>query len=54
MSRTEPRCVSVRTESREVAREVYQKFIDEGYSPDLIKTNLGDWEEVERNRVKRA
>ena len=50
IGRTEPRCVSVRTESREVAQEVYQKFLDEGYAPDLIKTNLDDWEEVERNK----
>ena len=50
ISRTEPRCVSVRTESREVAQKIYQGFLDEGYSPDLIKTNLHDWEEVERNK----
>ena len=54
MSRTEPRCMSVTTESREVAQEIYQGFLDEGYSPDLIKTNLPDWEEVERNRATRS
>ena len=53
-SRSEPHCVSVRTESCEVAREVYQKFLDEGYSPDLIKTNLPDREEVERNKRTRG
>ena len=50
ISRSEPRCDEVCTESLEVAREVYQKFLDEGYAPDLIKTNLDDWEEVERNK----
>ena len=50
MSRSEPRCEEVCTESLEVAREVYQKFLDEGYAPNLIKTNLDDWEEVERNK----
>ena len=54
MSRTEPCCEELCTESREVAREVYQKFLDEGYSPDLVKTNLDDWEEVERNKNRRG
>ena len=54
ISRTEPRCEIVYTESREVAREAYQKFLDEGYSPDLVQSNLDAWEEVERNRGKRA
>ena len=54
ISRTEPRCEIVYTESREVARQVYRKFIDEGYSRDLIDTNLDDGEEVERNRPRRG
>ena len=52
ISRTEPRCEEVCTESREVAEEVYRKYLDEGYSPDLIMTKLPDWEEVERNKRK--
>ena len=54
MSRTEPRCMSIRTESREVAQQAYQQCLAAGYSPDLIKTNLDDWEEVERNKVGRG
>jgi hypothetical protein len=54
MSRTEPRCIIVYTESREVADEVYRKFLDEGYASDLIDTNLDEWEEVERNKSERV
>ena len=36
------------------AQEVYQKVLDEGYLPNLIKTNLDDREEVERDRVERG
>ena len=53
ISRTEPRCEAVYTESREVAQEVYRKYLDDGYAPDLIRSNLDAWEEVEKNRVKR-
>ena len=53
ISRTEPRCEIVYTESREVAEEVYRGFIDEGYAPDLIMTDLDDWEEVEKNKRTR-
>ena len=54
ISRAEPRCEIVYTESREVAQEVYQKFLEEGYFPDLVQTNLDDWAEVERNQVERG
>ena len=54
MSRTKLRCVLVRTESRKIAKKIYQGFLDEGYSPDLIKTKLDDWEEIERNKVWRG
>ena len=54
MSRTEPRCMAVRTESREVAQEAYREYLDAGYAPELIHTNLDDWEEVEKNKVRRA
>ena len=53
ISRTEPRCISVRTESHEVAKEVYEKFLAEAAAPDLVKSNLGDWEEIERNNALR-
>ena len=35
------------------AQEVYRKFLDGGYSTDLIKTILDDREEVERDRAER-
>ena len=54
IGRTEPRCEIVYTELREIAREVYRKFLDDGYAPDLIQTNLDDWEEVERNKNRRG
>ncbi len=53
ISRTEPRCISVRTESREVAQQVYEQFLAEAAAPDLVKSNLGDWKEIERNRALR-
>ena len=53
ISRNEPRCESVTTESREVAQQVYEKFLAEAAAPDLVKSNLGDWEEVEKNKVYR-
>ncbi len=51
---TAPRCEIVYTELHEVARQAYQQCLAAGYSPDLIKTNLDDWEEVERNKVGRG
>ena len=54
IDRAEPRCEIVYSESREVARQVYREYLDAGYPPDLIQTNLDDWEEVERNRVERG
>ena len=45
--------MSVRTESREVAQEVWYKFLAGAAAPDLVKSNLGDWEEVEKNKVYR-
>ena len=54
ISRAEPRCEIVYAESYEVARQVYQECLDAGYAPDLLQTNLGDREEVERNRVERV
>ena len=53
ISRTEPRCEIVYTESREVAEEVCRKFLGECCSRDLIKTNLDAWEEVEKNKTAR-
>ena len=50
ISRTEPRCVSVRTPYREVAEEVRREFLASGAAPDLIKDNLDDREEVEKNQ----
>jgi len=53
ISRTEPRCDIVYTESREVARQVYRELIDAGTPPDLIDTNLDDWEKVEKSKPAR-
>ena len=50
ISRTKPECISVRTESREVAEEVRRQFLASGVSPDLVNSNVDDWEEVERNK----
>ena len=54
MSRTEPRCIIVYTESREVAQRTYRQFLAEGYAPDLIGTNLDEWPTVERNKPLRT
>ena len=48
-----PQCISVRTDSREVAEEVRREFLASGVSPDLVNTNVDDWEEVERNKPDR-
>ena len=47
-----PRCVSVRTEDREVALRAKQEFLDSGVPPEMIHTNLDRWEEVEKNKPK--
>ena len=47
-----PRCVSVRTEDREVALRAKQEFLDSGVPPEMIRTNLDRWEEVEKNKPK--
>ena len=53
ISRTDPRCTWMVTESREVAQEVYRQFLAEAAAPDLVVTNLDAWETVERNRAYR-
>ena len=53
VSPSEPRCQSVRTESKQAAEEMVRKFLDEGVPPDMIHSNLADWEEVEENKKYR-
>ena len=48
-----PACLSVRTESREIAERFRQKFLDEGVPPELVNSNLDDWQEVEKNKSSR-
>ena len=53
ISRTEPQCKSVRTESREVAEQVLREFLESGAAPEMIYSNLADWVEVEKNKKYR-
>ena len=48
-----PACCSVRTESREIAERARQEFLASGVSPDLVNSNLDDWQEVEKNKRMR-
>ena len=53
ISPTEPQCISVRTESKEVAEEVFRQFLESGVPPKMIHSNLPYWEEVESNKKYR-
>ena len=53
VSPTEPRCCSIRTESKAVAEEVFRQLLESGAKPEMIFTNLPDWEEVEKNKSQR-
>ena len=53
ISRTDPRCTWMVTESREVAQAVYRQFLAEAAAPDLVVTNLDRAEEIEKNKVYR-
>ena len=53
LDRRVPACVSVRTESREIAERARQKFLQDASSPDLVNSNLDDWQEVEKNKLMR-
>ena len=46
----EPRCRSFQTEDRDKASAVIQKWIDDGFNPDLIFSNIDDFETVEANK----
>ena len=54
IDRRKPACISVRTESREVAEQARQEFLASGVSPDLVNSNLDDWQEVEKNKMERT
>ena len=54
ISRTEPQCRSVRSESREVAEEALRDFLKSGVLSEMIHSNLADWEEVEKNKKYRV
>ncbi len=53
MGRDIPACQSVRTESREIAERFRQEFLDKGVPPELVNSNLDDWQEVEKNKASR-
>ena len=53
IDRRKPVCCSVRTESREIAEQARQEFLASGVSPDLVNSNLDDWQEVEKNKRMR-
>ena len=40
--------------SRELVERFRQKFLDEGVPPELVNSNLDDWQEVERNKASRT
>ena len=48
-----PRCVSVRTEDRNVALRAEREFLESGVPTELIFSNLDRWEEVEKNKERR-
>ena len=54
IDRRKPACCSVRTESREIAEQARQEFLASGVSPDLVNSNLDDWQEVEKNKRERG
>ena len=47
-----PSCVSVRTPDREIALKAKEEFLAAGVPAELINTNLDNWEEVEKNKMK--
>ena len=53
IDRRKPACRSVRTESREVAERVRREFLEGGSPPELVNSNLDDWQEVEKNKSER-
>ena len=53
IGRTDPRCIWVVTERREVAQEVLNEFLGSGVARDLVATNLDRAEEIERNKAFR-
>ena len=50
MGPKEPRCASVRTESRAVAEQAVADFLASGAKVEHIFSNLDRWEEVEKNK----
>ena len=53
ISRTVPKCISVRTENRETAEQARREFIKSGVPEEMINTNLDQWQEVEKNKAGR-
>lgn len=49
-SLTDPHCCSAQTEDIEKAKAVMQKWLDEGADPDMLSSNIDDFETVEANK----